>query len=220
LVPAPEVPVPEQLGSAARRRAAAVAGHTRDEKAARELLEDPAPEVRASALGALARMGLLGANDVVAALEDPAVEVRRRGCELSGRLHLVELAGQLCGALADGSPAVVEAASYALGELVELGEQAEVQSAVVARLAAIAACHQEPLCREAAVAALGGLGEGLGAVLGALGDKPAIRRRAVVALAAFEGDEVEAALERAAMDNDWQVRQTAEDLIGRRPRPR
>jgi HEAT repeat protein len=60
----------------------------------------------------------------------------------------------------------------------------------------------------------------LGAVLGALGDKPAIRRRAVVALAAFEGDEVEAALERAAMDNDWQVRQTAEDLIGRRPRPR
>ena len=54
-------PVPEQLSnSAARRRAAAVAGHTGDEKTAREALADPASEVRASALGALARMGASG----------------------------------------------------------------------------------------------------------------------------------------------------------------
>jgi HEAT repeat protein len=59
----------------------------------------------------------------------------------------------------------------------------------------------------------------LGAVLAALEDKPAIRRRAVVALAAFDGDEVERALARAALDSDWQVRQTAEDLLGHRPRP-
>jgi HEAT repeat protein len=220
LVPVPEVPVPGHPGRAARRRAAAVAGHTGDENAARELLGDPVPAVRASALGALARMGVLGADDVVAALADPAGEVRRRGCELAGRLHMVGLSGELCEALGDGSPAVVEAASYALGELVELGELPDVQSAVVARLAAVAASHDEPLCREAAVAALGGLGEGLEAVLAALGDKPAIRRRAVVALAAFEGGTVAAALARAAMDPDWQVRQTAEDLIGHRPRPR
>ena len=70
--------------------------------------------------------------------------------------------------------------------------------------------------REAAVAALGSVGDkaGLPAVLAATTDKPAIRRRAVVALAAFEGPEVEAALRRAMDDRDWQVRQIAEDLSG------
>jgi HEAT repeat protein len=134
---------------------------------------------------------------------------------------MAALAGQLCEALADGSAAVVEAACYALGEFEELAGQPGTEAMVVARVVAVAASHQEPLCREAAVAALGGLGSsaGLGAVLAALEDKPAIRRRAVVALAAFEGEDVEAALERAALDSDWQVRQTAEDLLGRRPRP-
>ena len=33
-----------------------------------------------------------------------------------------------------------------------------------------------------------------------------------LALAAFEGPEVEAAIERALTDTDWQVRQAAEDL--------
>jgi HEAT repeat protein len=211
--------VPEQVAnSAARRRAAAVAGHTGDEETAREALADAASEVRASALGALARMGVLEGIDVVFALADPAAEVRRRACDLAGRLRMAALAGELCGALSDGSPPVVEAACYALGELGELGGQPGTQAAVVARLVVVAASHQEPLCREAAVAALGGLGSsaGLGAVLAALEDKPAIRRRAVVALAAFDGEEVEAALARAALDSDWQVRQTAEDLLGRR----
>ena len=54
---------------------------------------------------------------------------------------------------------------------------------------------------------------GLPAVLAALEDKPAIRRRAAVALAAFEGPEVEAALRRCLEDRDWQVRQVAEDLL-------
>jgi len=34
----------------------------------------------------------------------------------------------------------------------------------------------------------------------------------VVALAAFDGPEVDEALDRAAEDRDWQVRQAAEDL--------
>jgi HEAT repeat protein len=160
-------------------------------------------------------------NDVVLALADPAAEVRRRACDLAGRLHMVALAAELCEALADRSPAVVEAACYALGELGELAGLSGPQASVVASVVFVAASHKEPLCREAAVAALGGLGSsaGLGAVLAALEDKPAIRRRAVVALAAFEGEEVEAALAQAALDSDWQVRQTAEDLLGQRPRP-
>ena len=68
--------------------------------------------------------------------------------------------------------------------------------------------------REAAVAALGAIGDpaGLPAILAATSDKPAVRRRAVLALAPFDGPEVDAALERALSDRDWQVRQAAEDL--------
>ena len=84
--------VPDQVSSSAdRRRAAAVAGHTGDEKTARAALSDPASEVRASALGALARMGVLRGNDMVVALADPAAEVRRRACDLAGRLHMAVL---------------------------------------------------------------------------------------------------------------------------------
>ena len=70
------------------------------------------------------------------------------------------------------------------------------------------------------MAALGSLRvvAGLPAVLAALDDKPAVRRRAVVALAGFDGPVVDAALAKAAEDVDWQVRQVAEDLRGYRPR--
>ena len=49
-------------------------------------------------------------------------------------------------------------------------------------------------------------------MLAATRDRAAVRRRAVIALAAFEGPEVDAALDRALTDRDWQVRQAAEDL--------
>ncbi|HEX3565662.1 MAG TPA: HEAT repeat domain-containing protein, partial [Acidimicrobiales bacterium] len=75
--------------------------------------------------------------------------------------------------------------------------------------------HRDPLCREAAIASLGAIGDdvGLPTILAALDDKPAIRRRAALSLAAFEGPEVEAALRRCLEDRDWQVRQVAEDLL-------
>ena len=41
----------------------------------------------------------------------------------------------------------------------------------------------------------------------------AVRRRAVLALVAFDGDEVDAELERLTHDRDWQVRQAAEELL-------
>src|SRR2546423_1722638 len=68
---------------------------------------------------------------------------------------------------------------------------------------------------EAAVAALGARGApaGLPAILAACRDKPAVRRRAVLALAPFNGAEVEEALHTALEDRDWQVRQAAEDLL-------
>ncbi len=77
--------------------------------------------MRASALGALARIGVLTPFEVSAALADPAPDVRRRACDLAGRLGAVELAPQLTTALGDDVPAVAEAACYALGELPRTG---------------------------------------------------------------------------------------------------
>jgi HEAT repeat protein len=104
-------------------------------------------------------------------------------------------------------------AAWALGE--QQAETPERTIVVVGALARMATAHDDPLCREAAVASLGALGHphGLDAILAATEDRPAIRRRAVLALAPFEGDEVDAALERALQDRDWQVRQAAEDLL-------
>jgi len=194
----------------ARRRAAALAGHRGDEEVARRALIDPAPAVRATGLGALARLGALGAADVQGAAADPAPEVRARAAELSVRFGQAAV-DELLGALADRDARVVEAGCFALGELGADG------SAAVAVLAQVSLGHAEPLCREAAVAALGAIGDpgGLTAILAATGDKPAVRRRAVLALAPFSGPEVDAALERALGDRDWQVRQAAEDLTGR-----
>lgn len=188
-----------------------VAGHRKDAAAARRGLDDPEPAVRAAALGALARAGALEVADLLVAAADPSPAVRRRACQESagagGRGSRSTLPRALVGALSDGDPLVVEAACWALGERRVTG--------AVDRLAAVAGTHHDIRCREAAVAALGALGDpaGLAGVLGALGDRPTVRRRATVALAAFKGPEVEAALRRCLDDHDWQVRQAAEILL-------
>lgn len=192
------------VDSASRRRAAALAGHTGDPDGARALLRDPDPGVRATALGALGRLGEAGITDVRAGLADPSPEVRRRACRVA-----IGVAGaDLVGMLADDDAGVVEVAAWALGERAEAGDD------VVERLSAVATGHDDPLCREAAVAALGAIGDeaGLPAILAATKDRPAIRRRAVIALAPFDGPDVDAALAAALSDRDWQVRQAAEDL--------
>ncbi len=101
-------------------------------------------------------------------------------------------------------------AAWAAGEQ---GARAAVPALV--RMSSAETGHPDPLCREAAVAAIGAIGDrqGLAAVLDALEDKPAVRRRAAVALAAFDGPEVEEALRTCLGDRDWQVRQVAEDLL-------
>ena len=69
--------------------------------------------------------------------------------------------------------------------------------------------------REACVASLGAIGDprGLPTILHGCTDKPAVRRRAVLALAPFDGDAVDTALQSALVDRDWQVRQAAEDVL-------
>jgi len=175
-------------------------------------------------------MGALGVADVLAAFTDPAAGVRRRACDLVAHLRRRELTSRLVASLEDGNPSVVEAACHALGEVLADTEPGVTASSccshedladAVAVLQRTARGHTDPACQEAAVAALGAVGHpsGLPGVLAAMTDKPAVRRRAVVALAAFEGPDVSKALTTALHDRDWQVRQIAEDLEGRRPRP-
>ena len=184
--------------------------------------EDPDGRVRAAALGALSRLPDPPSGAWRRAATDPDPAVRRRAAELAPAFRRSSPTGGvgeerrivevLVGLLGDGDAGVAEAAAWALGEL---GEDA-VTAGAVAPLAGAAGSHRDLLVREAAVAALGALGDpgGLDAVLAACADKAAIRRRAVLALAAFEGPAVEAALQAALTDKDWQTRQAAEDLLG------
>ena len=186
------------------RRSVTIAGHTGDVVAARAGLTADNPTVRAAAIGALERLGELTDDELRTALADPDVTVRRRACEIAAGHRDIDLVA----ALADTDPRVVEVAAWACGE------HESNRDAVLSALIALAETADDALVREAAVASLGAIGDerAVPTIVAACADKPAVRRRAVLALAPFDGDDVEAAIERALVDRDWQVRQAAEDL--------
>ena len=186
------------------RRSVAVAGHTGDAATAMAGLTSADPAVRATALGALQRLDLLTDAHLTAVLDDPSPAVRRRAAEVSANYVNVDLTD----ALNDSDQTVVEMAAWACGE------HESNDDAVVELLITLASTAEDALVREAAVAALGAIGDSRAAdtIIRATEDKPAVRRRAVLALAPFEGSKVETAIDRALNDRDWQVRQAAEDL--------
>lgn len=192
-------------------RLVTLAGYKGDRETVRQAVTHSNGKVRAAALGALVRMGCLDMAQLLHGLEDPVPLVRRKACELVGDSQLGRQRATLLAAtrrlLEDGDPLVVDSACWAVGE--------HADRRAVRRLVNVAGQHPDARCREAAVAALGAVGDpaGLAAVLEALADRPAVRRRAAVALAAFQGNEVDAALRRCLEDRDWQVRQIAEDLL-------
>ncbi len=196
-------------------RAAAVAVGSDARELSTRALDDPEPTVRAVAVAALVRTAPRRVSAPVwrRAARDPDPRVRRRVAEIAPKLGASASGAVLVGLLSDPDAWVAEAAAYAIGE------HPRASRVAITSLSAAAAEHGDPLVREAAVAALGALGDPstLPVVLRACSDKPAIRRRAVLALAAFDGDEVEAQLGAALSDNDWQVRQAAEDLLNVEP---
>ncbi len=181
------------------------AGFTGDETLVREHLSSPDAQVRASALRALHRLESLTASDLNAAISDEHFNVRRTAVELAASFPTVSIHALLN----DHDVFVAEMAAWSLGE------RSPVTDIEISALIANTTSHDEPVVREACAAALGSLADerGLPAILAACNDKPAVRRRAVLALAPFEGEEVEAALHKALEDNDWQVRQNAEVLL-------
>ena len=122
---------------AARRRAAAVAGHVGDVATARALAVDDDASVRATAVAALARLGELDAITLTAALRDADPAVRRRAVELGARRPDVDLIALLD----DRDDSVVETAAWACGERGPAGAE------VVERLVTLAGSHRDALGR-------------------------------------------------------------------------
>lgn len=183
----------------------AEAGHTGDSALIERAYAHSDPELRALALGSFHRLSLLTAERLRVGFADDTVSVRRRAAELSHRIdRSEELVDDLIALLADANE-VAEVAAFSLGEIGDSNATKALQS--------MALDHDDALCREQAVASLGALHEGLETILAAMDDKATVRRRAVIALAPFDGPEVEAALARALEDRDWQVRQAAEDQL-------
>jgi HEAT repeat protein len=163
---------------------------------------------RVLALRGLVRLNLMTSAQWRRILEDPEPSVRREALEQLAHAPLDDVAilDVAIDRLDDDDALVVDAAAFALGEHAYVGS--------VERLCVVAKDHDDARCRESAIASLGAIGDDRAreVILAALSDKAPIRRRAIVALSNFEGPDIEAALESASEDRDWQVRSAVSQL--------
>ncbi|MFT5027085.1 MAG: HEAT repeat protein, partial [Ilumatobacter sp.] len=150
------------------RRDVAVAGHQGDIDTAIAGLTTDDGSIRATALGALERLGELTDEQLITAFGDDDPRVRRRAAELAATHPLVDLVSLL----ADPDVNVVEMAAWTTGE------HESNRPAVLDRLLELAQSAEEPLVREASVAALGAIGDpaAVDVIIAACSDKPAVRR--------------------------------------------
>jgi HEAT repeat protein len=173
-----------------------------------ESLDSKVVRHRVLALRGLVRLNLMTSAQWKQILRDPDPTVRRDALEQLAHAPLddAEILGVVIDRLDDPDALVVDAAAFALGEHAYVGG--------VERLCLIATDHEDARCRESAIASLGAIGDNRarGVILAALNDKAPIRRRAIVALANFEGPDIDAALETASEDRDWQVRSAVSQL--------
>lgn len=170
-------------------------------------LHGAVPRHRILALRGVVRQGLVTSDDWRSALRDGDVTVRREALNQIAHVGIDDdVLTALMSCLDDEDALVVDGAVFALGEHLYVG--------AVERLCLIATGHDDARCRESAVAALGAIGDDRArpAILGALDDKPPVRRRAIVALSNFEGPDIDEALRRASEDRDWQVRAAVNQL--------
>ena len=151
---------------------------------------------RVLALRAGARQNVLSSDDWSHAFSDEDVDVRREALNLFAHHEQINtiLLEQVLGLLSDEDP--------------------PKSFPAVEALCHIGSSHDDARCRESAVAALGAIGDDRAreTILNALEDKPPVRRRAIVALSNFEGPDIDAALEKASEDRDWQVRAAVSQL--------
>jgi HEAT repeat protein len=163
---------------------------------------------RVLALRGLVRQSMMTHDLWLRALHDGDVETRREALQQLAHAPLEDpsILDEVVRMLDDDDALVVEGAAFVLGEHLYV-------DAVVA-LCGVAKEHEDARCRESAIAALGAIGDdrGRSTIIESLKDKPAIRRRAIVALSNFEGPDIDAALDEAGEDRDWQVRSAVTQL--------
>jgi HEAT repeat protein len=151
---------------------------------------------------------LVTPRDWLRAIDDDDVDVRREALNLIAHANVSDddIFSAILRRLHDDDALVVDGAVFALGEHLYVG--------AVDQLCVIATTHDDARCRESAIAALGAIGDdrARAAIVAALDDKAPVRRRAIVALSNFEGPDIDAALERASEDRDWQVRAAVNQL--------
>ena len=187
--------------------AAGFGNDTESETLLRTALSHSHPQVRTLALRGLLRRERITSGEWESQVRDRDSSVRREALNEAGHRASNPLSDEVfLGALQDNDALVVEAAIFAAGERRILAARQTIED--------IARHHEDARCREIAVVALAQIGEptSLPVIIRTLSDKPTVRRRTVVALSGFEGDEVEAALDEASHDRDWQVRSAVERL--------
>lgn len=171
-------------------------------------LSSPLARHRVLALRGVVRHSLMTDGLWRDVLKDSDADVRRDALEQLAHASSIssEVLEVVVSMLADHDDLVVDAAAFALGEHLVVN--------AVAPLCGVAQEHEDARCRESAIAALGAIGDdrARSTILKALDDKAPVRRRAVVALSNFEGPDIDAALERASEDRDWQVRSAVAQL--------
>jgi HEAT repeat protein len=177
-------------------------------KVLRTNLHAPVARHRILALRGIVRQQLVTSEDWCQALSDGDVTVRREALNQIAHAEIddVNVFAEIVRCLDDDDALVVDGAVFALGE--------HLYVAAVDALCVIAMRHEDPRCRESAIAALGAIGDDRArpAILAALEDKAPVRRRAIVALSNFEGPDIDEALARASEDRDWQVRAAVNQL--------
>ena len=153
------------------RRQLLLAETNRDIEKVRRARQDPDPHTRALALGSLDRLDELSNEHLVDGLGDIDRDVRIRAIELAYKRRGIELVSSL----SDEDDLVVETAAWALGE------REDDDPDTLAALITVAENHTISICREAAIAALGAIGDarGIPAILKGLDDRAPVRRRAV-----------------------------------------
>ena len=187
-----------------------MAGHLGDAASARASLTSEDSATRRLAISALERLSSLTTSELRAALDDPSSSVRRRALEITAKRSDVYARHHL----SDPNPSVAETAAFAVGEQLDI--------AATELLISMAQRHDDALCRESAIAALGALVTSaeihrltiLECLLGAMSDKPQVRRRAVLGLSQFEEPQAQQMIEKALSDKDRQVRSVAADSLG------
>jgi HEAT repeat protein len=171
-------------------------------------LASPNARWRVLSLRGLVRQSLITTDLWLQALRDDDAEVRRDALQQLAHASLDEplVLTEVEGMLRDSDALVVEGAAFALGE--------HLDADAVEALCAVASEHEDARCRESAIAALGAIGDDRARpiIIASLKDKPPIRRRAIVALSNFEGPDIDAALDDAGEDRDWQVRSAVSQL--------